>query len=443
MGAVLSRSVAKNGVIAYQDNQETNKFYYLPARIDAVLGATLSEFNVTYYGINKKPYYMDMGDNVQESVVGGVMAGKAIPDITEAQRLAISQEIAKQFKIEEPNLTPLEISQVQVQPIFSKTLAERGQGFNAGFPSTVKFGSSFNYNITSGNSLFAEMAASVVSGAEANENPQVGINISGQADFYGDPWKAKIECDLSKVWEYTRTKVTAGISLGWLNLGTQIDKITQSLISEGIVNIEYIEGSGGEEFGRQLLETTKTLFEAINAQVASGEGFFRFEPNPTPQELPTKEDSLGAKLLPWTASVNIGYGSNSFTQSIKYENTISFTGKLPIIVTSSMNLATPCGLDTQQYFYDLQTKSVGCITSEKSNGLQSRLSAEAKAKNSELLELYDDVKKGKITSAQYAALKALLNTLTFTEDTALSAEQSQSRFANIRNAVRKAQKAAA
>src|SRR5262249_1770323 len=77
MGAGLNRSVAKDGVIAYQDNQETNKFYYLPARIDAVLGETLSQFNVTYYGIAAAPYYMDMGNNLLESVVGGVMTGKA------------------------------------------------------------------------------------------------------------------------------------------------------------------------------------------------------------------------------------------------------------------------------------------------------------------------------------------------------------------------------
>jgi hypothetical protein len=437
MGAVLNRSVAADGVIAYQDSLETNKFHYLPARIDAVLEETLNQFNVTYYGINKKPYFVDMGNNLQESVVGGVMSGKATPDITETQKLAIRKEITKQFKIEIPNLTPLEITQVVVQPIFAKSMAERGQGSGSAFPATLKFGSSFNYNITSGNSLFAEMAGAAVTGAESAENPQVGVNISGFADFYGDPWKAKIECDLSKVWEYSRTKIGGGISLGWLNLGTQIDKITQSLISEGIVKIEYIEGSGGEEFGRQLLETTKTLFEAINAQVASGEGFFKFEPNPTPKELPTKEDPLGSKLLPWTASINIGYGSESFTQSVKYENTITYTGKLSVPISASMNLAVPCGSSTEQFFYDLQTKSIGCITPEKSNGLQSRLSAEAKAKNSELLDLYQDVKLGKITTAQYSEMKALLNTLSFTEDYTLSVEQARTRFANMRLAIQR------
>jgi hypothetical protein len=441
MGAVLNRSVAKDGVIAYQDSLEVNKFHYLPARIDAILGETLDQFKVTYFGINKSPYYMDMGDNLQESVVGGVVSGKAIPDITEDQKVAITKEIGEQYKVDKPNLTPLELSQVTVQPIFSRTIAEMGQSSNADFPATVKFGSSFNYNITSGNSLFAEMCGAAIDGSVATENPDVGINITGLAEFYGDPWKAKIECDLSKVWEYTRTKVNAGLSLGWLQIGTQIDKITQSLISEGIVNIEYIEGSGGDEFGRQMLETTKTLFEAINAQVASGEGFFRFEPNPSPQELPDKEDPWGAKLLPWTASLNVGYGSNSFSQSIKYENTVSFTGKIRVPIATSMNLAVPCAGSSQQYFYDLQMKQIGCITAAKSSALQGRLAKEANAKNSELLELYEDVKAGKITTKQYSEMKALLNTLSFTEDSFLSESEARSRFSNLRKILQKSGRA--
>jgi hypothetical protein len=108
-----------------------------------------------------------------------------------------------------------------------------------------------------------------------------------------------------------------------------------------------------------------------------------------------------------------------------------------------MNLATPCGPGSEQYFYDLQTKSVGCITPAKSQGLQDRLAAEAKAKNAELLQLYDDVKKGKITSLQYAELKAMLNTLAFTENTDLSVAEASARFSNMRTALQKNKKAAA
>ncbi len=369
MGAVLNRSVAKDGVLAYQDNAAAEKFHYLPCRIDAIPRETLREFDVTYYGINPKPYYVSFGGTLQESCVGGGVSGRAVPDITTVQREAILEEINKQFKIPEANLTPLEVANVKVQPVFAQTIASMGEGSGSAFPSTLKFGSTFNYNISSGNSLFAEMAGSYVEGSEAKETPTIGVNISGEAELYGDPWKAKISCDLSQVWEYTRTQVSAGISLGWINLGPQSDKISQSLVREGIVKIEYIEGSGGTEFGRQLLESTKVLFEKINAQAASGEGFFKFEPNPAPQEPPKKDESWGAKLLPWTASLNVGYGSNTFSQKISFNEEVSFTGKVLIPVFSSMNLALPCGPDTEQYFNDIQEKKIGCISKKKSDGL--------------------------------------------------------------------------
>jgi len=435
MGAVLNRSVAKDGVIAYQDSEDVRKFHYLPCRIDAVANETLKSFQVSYFGINAKPFYVDFGGKLFESCVGGVVSGQAIPDMTSDQRDAIVGEIESQYSIPNANLTPLEINEVKVQPIFAKTIADMGERSGSAFPATLKFGSSFNYQISSGNSLFAEMAGSYIEGAEARETPEIGVNISGLAEFYGDPWKAIISCDLSQVWEYTRTQVSAGIRLGWIDLGTEVDKIAQSLIRENIVKIEYIEGSGGDEFGRQLLETTKVLFEKINAQATSGEGFFKFEPNPNPQELPKKDDSWGSKLLPWTASVNVGYGENTFSQSISFKEEISFTGKLLIPINTSMNLALPCGAKTQQFFYDQQEKQVGCINKAKSDGLQKRLSEEANAKNSELLDLYAQVKAKQLTVAEYTSLKSLLNTITFTQDVKLSEADARKRFAAARDAI--------
>lgn len=415
MGAVLNRSVAKDGVIAYQDHLETNLFHYLPARIDSVKGETLQEFNVTYYGINPQPYYVDMGNHRQESIVGGILSGKAMPDITQNQRAAILEEINRVFKIKEANLVPLEITEVKVQPIFAKSVAEMGERSNADFPQLIKFGSTFNYQVTSGNSLFAELVGSSRVGESTATNPDFAVNISGMAEFRGDPWKATIECDLSQVWKYTRTQVNAGLSLGWLNVGTNIDKIAQSLIREGIVNITYEEGSGGREFGRQLLETTKQLFEAINAQVSAGEGMFKFEPNPSPQQPKDPEKSWGASLLPWSASINVGYDENTFNQFIKFEQTISFTGTLPLPIAASMTLALPCSINNSDLFYDLQTKKTGCITVEKSQGLQKRIQKEVAAKTVEILKLQDSLTAGKINLETFSVLLRNLNTFSLTE----------------------------
>jgi hypothetical protein len=415
MGAVLNRSVAKAGVIAYADHKEENLFHYLPAQIEAVPGETLLDFNVTYYGINPKVYYVDTGYYHQDSVVGGLLSGRAKPDITSTQRNAIIEEIKKVFQIEEPNLVPLEITEIKVQPIFAKSIAQMGQESNADFPSIIKFGQTFNYQVSSGNSLFAELVGSERSGGITQATPDFAVNISAMAEFYGDPWEADIEADLKQVWEYTRLKVNANLGLGWLNIGTQIDEISQSLIKENIIKITYREGSGGNEFGRQLLETTKQVFEQINAQITGGEGLFKFEPNPQPQQPKDPDNSWGASLLPWTADINFGYDKNSFSQSILYKNSISFTGKLSVPIAVSMNLALPCNSQNSNLFYDLQTKSTGCITREKSEGLQKRIAKEAKAKNAEILNLRESLVNGKINLETYSTLKGDLNTFSLTE----------------------------
>lgn len=416
MAPVLNRSAAKNGVIAYQDKQDSNLFHYLPARIDAVMNETLREFAVKYYGISTKPYFVDFGNGRSESVVGGILSGKAVPDITEQQRGNILEEITKVFQVQDPHLVPLEVTGVKVQPIFARSITEMGERSNADFPSTIKFGSAFNYQVASGNSLFAELVGSSLVGQSSTTSPEFAVNFNGMATFYGDPWKARIRADLKQVWEYVRSKVDVGAELGWFNLGVQTDDITQSLINEGVVEIEYLEGTGGQAFGRQLLETTKALFEGINKQVVGGEGFFKFAPNPDPQPLPEGDKkSLGASLLPWTVSVNVTDVSNTFSQSIMFTETISFTGTLEVPVAGSMTLALPCSSGNVGSFYDLQDKRPGCITAAMSEGLQKRIAAERKAKNVYLATIRESLLNGKINLETYKVLVAEANTISYTE----------------------------
>jgi hypothetical protein len=436
MGAVLNRAVAANGVIAYQDHEQTSLFHYLPARIDARLRETLIEYSVSYFGINKRPYMVQKnGERDGESLVGGVLRGTAVPDITADQRDAINTAINDHFSIPNCRLVPLEVRNTTVQPVFANAYASMGTGSAATFPATVKFGSSFAYTISTGNSLFAQMVASQRAGDEVGGNSQVGANFTGFVDFYGDPWTATIRCDLSEVWKYTRTQVDAGLSLGWVNLGTDLDKISRALVNEGIVSIKYREGSGGEEFGRQLLETTKTLFEEINKQVTAGEGLFRFEPNPEPQAPPENENSLMASLLPWQAAANLSFGSDTFDQEIRFEQTVSFTGKIEVPVSCSMALALPCSPSTEQFFFDIQENKTGCITPQKSQGLQKRLTDETAAKNDEIKSLYEQLRRREITAKEYADFKAVLNDFTLTEHPTLTQEEVSGQFAEMREAM--------
>lgn len=437
MGAILNKCVSADGVIAYQDHEHTKTFHCLPTRIDAIGHETLLNFEVKYYGINKKPYMIDMGSGHSENAVGGTLSGRANPSYTEEQKSNIINAIEQAYGISEPNLVPLEIYDVNVQPVFAKNIVEKGTGSNTNFPKALKFGSTFNYSISSGNSLFAEMAGSKRIESEEKESSDFGINITGFSDFYGDPWKAKISADLSKVWEFVRTEVDANLQLGWLDLGTKITDISQKMLDKSIVKIEYIEGSGGDEFGRQLLESTKTLFEAINNQVTLGEGFFKFAPNPEPLPPNPKDDSWGASLLPWTASVNIGYENQMFQQEIKFEQEVSFTGKLAIATATSMNLALQCGRNTKEFFFDLQEKEAGCISKQKTDALQKRLLNEAKAKNTELKDLMRDYRSGKITFETYTNLKAILNEICLTDDDGKVINSATDKFKGLKESSQK------
>jgi hypothetical protein len=414
MGATLNRSATKDGVVAYQDSEDKNRFFYLPQRIDAVLGETLTSFKVNYFGINPQPYYAAISGGKMQSVVGGTLAGQAVPNMTKKQGLAIAEEVTKVFKVKDPTLVPLNMTDVSVQPVFAKNIATLGGG-STEFPTKLQFGSQFAYSVGANNSLFAEMVGMARPETDlGSSNPDFAINIYGTAEFYGDPWVAEIEADLKQVWEYTRTKVSGGLSLGWFNVGFDVDSISQELIKTNVIKITYKEGTGGKEFGRQLLETTKTVFEAINKQITSGEGMFRFEPNPTPQQ-PTQKDSWAASLLPWTLSVNTAVMKNFFRQSIKFHETVSFTGLVQVPVNTSMNLAMDCNAQTSQYFNDVQDKLSGCIDPNKSKGLQGRMQTEAKAKLAKITLYEEMMLAGKITPSQYMELVTFLNTISLTE----------------------------
>jgi hypothetical protein len=413
MAGRLNRPAAADGVIAYQDNKQPDLFHYFPMRIDAVVGETLKQFKVDYYGINQKPYWVDLGNGNYQSCVGGNLSGNAVPDITKTQRAAITKAIADTYGVKKPNLAPLVLNEATVQPIFAKHIVDMGTGGSVTFPERFSVGAAIGYQVGSGNSLFATLVGNERDNTTGG-SPDFAVNIYGETELYADPWEAEIHADLSQVWEYTRSKVNVGVNLGWFNIGVDVDKITQELITKGIVRIKYIQGSGGSEFGWQMLNTTKTLFEAINKQITAGEGLFKFEPNPTPQP-PEKGDKWGGGLLPFTTSVNVSYTSEFFKQSITFDQTVSFEGMLPVRFNSSMNLAVPCSPTTEKSFYDLQMMEQGCVTKAKSDGLQRRIGLEQEAKRKQIEKYLGYVVSGKWTPAEYSAMLAVLNTITLTE----------------------------
>ena len=418
MAGRLNKSCAADGVLAYQDTEQDNTFHYFPARIDAIDKETLLSYSVKYYGINAEPYFVDLGNRDYQSVVGTTVSGQAIADISAQQRAAIVTEIKRVFKLgknDEVNLIPLLLQDLKVEAIAAKNLINMGGGGDMSFPQRFQVGTQFGFNIASGNSLFATMVGNQGS-LDKDNSPDIGVNFYGTAELRADKWVAEIEADLSQVWSYTRDKVSGGVSLGWINLtGFEFDKIVQSLTKENIIRIKFIEGGGGKEFGFALLESTKTVFEAINAQITGGEGLFKFEPNPTPKEPPPAKESLGADLLPWRVSLNMSFGRQTFSQSIKYKQTVEFEGNVLIPFNGNMSLAMTCNRNTEKNFFDLQINKPGCITPDKTDGLQSRMRKEIELKDAKIRDYFANVEAGRWTPSQLKDMLAMLNSISLTE----------------------------
>jgi len=416
MAGVINRAVAAKGIIAFQDREDPTTFVYFPSSGQAVLGDTLESFKCSYYGIGATPQWVQAGSLKYLDLAGGTVAGKVRFDATKEQLEAITDEINRIYEIDDPELVPVILQETKAQPVFAQGVADLGGNSKYSFPEQVNVGSSFNFNIDSGNSLFPQLIAGLNKNDGQGESaPTIGMNISGKLQLYGEPFEARLRADLKQVWEYVRDQVDVGAQLGWFNLSSRFDKIAQDLQRESIIQMEFIQGRADSTFGLQLLESTKVVFEAINSKIVSGEGMFRFEPNPTPQEPKDPEKSWFASLAPWSVGLNMSFVRNSFKQSITFDQRVKFQGLFTIPVTSSFNLGVTCSASTQNMFFDSTIGKNGCITKEKLTALQARISKEVVAKNIRIEEYTQKLLDGKITLEVFETLVALLNTIMLTE----------------------------
>jgi len=414
MAGVINRAVAAKGVIAFQDRQVPDQFVYFPGSGQAVLGDTLESFDCKYYGIGPKAQWVQAGPGKYLDLAGGVVTGKMIFDATVEQKDALRKEIKRIYNVD-AELVPADLTDTKATPVFAQGVADLGGASKYAFPTQVSVGSSFNFAIDSGNSLFPQLIASLDLGNKGSSAPTIGMNISGGLQVYGEPFEARLRADLKQVWEYVRDQVDVSAKLGWFNLSSSYDSIAQSLVKENIIQIDFVEGRADSTFGLQLLESTKKVFEAINAQITSGEGMFRFLPNPDPQEPKDPEKSWFADLAPWSVGLNMSFIRNSFKQSISFDQKVSFQGIYTLRVTSSVNLGLICGPQTKDMFYDVTLAENGCITPKKAEDLQKRIGKEVVAKEAKLTEYEDQLIAGKITLAVYDRLVATLNTRMLTE----------------------------
>jgi hypothetical protein len=411
---LFSKGTSIDGVLAYQDSEDQTQFHYLPLVMDALLGERLRTFKVTHYGIGKSYFVQSISGEIT-SRAGAIISGTVRIDVSPAQRVALTQQITKDFGIANPKLLPLKLTEVQIQ----SSMLDRALTFNEGLeqklPSTIQIGSEVAFSVGSQNSGFGHLAAARQIGGDITPNPHFGINVVGMAEFQGDPWRADIKCDLAKVWSQVRTKASVSVSAGWFRLGSaSYSKIAQELKDSGACTFDMKEGSlDTATYGRQVMDMTKTIFEHINQLATDGEGFFRFDTNYPQADVPS--GGGGTNLFGWSVSVNGGYSSAEFKQEKTWGTTVTYTGRLKSQVALSAVLAVNCGSQTKKYFQDLNDASEPCVTQQKADVLRARLQREGAAKTAKYHELIAKLENGQITSEAYDKLKALYDRMSLTE----------------------------
>lgn len=415
----FSRGTAIPGVIAYQDSDDPTQFWYLPTSIPLVLGGSLQSFGVKYWGV-AQPFRVEQVDGFQKSIVGATLSGKAKIDITQDQRDKLTAELRKAYGVQNPKLLPLAIKDAKVQPVMATNSLGLSASGDVVFPSTVSISIPFAYTVGSGNNrLFAQYVSTQGQNSVGlTEDPSFAVNVVGVAEFVGDPWEQKCTADLAQVWNKVRSKASVSVGWGWFRLGSaEYSSVVQDLTKSGVISCDWKEGSlDTEKYGRQLFELAKEVFQALNSRAAAGEGFFKFEPNPEPQEISSGSEG---GWWPWRVSVNAGYSSAHFTQAIHWEQKVSYTGRFWWAVPVSMVLAVRCNTATATMFLELGN-SEACITQAKADALNARVAREKDAKGAHLNKLLADLANGKITPEQFERAYAILGRVSITEDLAVT-----------------------
>lgn len=410
----FSKGTSVQGVLAYVDSEDSTQFHYLPLSMETLLGERLKAFKVTHYGIGRSYFVQSVSGEIT-SRAGAIVSGTIRIDMTEPQRAALIQQIIKDFNVANPKLLPLKLSDVKVE----STMLDKALSFNEGLeqklPSTIQIGADLNFSVGSQNSGFGHLAAARQIGGDITANPHFGINIVGMAEFEGDPWRAEIKCNLSKVWEQTRTKFGASVSAGWFRIGNlSYSKIAQELKDSGACTFDMKEGSlDTAQYGRQVMDMTKKIFEEINKLAVDGEGFFKFDTNYPQAEAPS--GGGGGNLFGWSVSINGGYSSAHYKQEKTWTSTITYTGRFKSEVALSSILAVNCGPSTKQFFQDLNDASDSCVTQSKADLLRQRLAREGAAKVEKYKQLLAKMEDGKITPDVYDRMKAAYDRMSLTE----------------------------
>lgn len=393
MAPKISAATSVRGVVAYQDDQNSNVFHYYPQIAETILNETLLEFRVKYWGIGDK-YIIQDGSHVFDGV-GATLAGKAKIGITPAQNKAITEQIKSVFNIESPSLVPLGLDNVVVTPYFAENalyMKDQPQDF----PKNIQFDTAFNYVIESPQNSQLAFYVGSSSKSKLTADPSFAVGIEGEAEFVGDPWTVVVRAELKKVWKYVKEKFSGRGHVGWFKVkGVEFQQTMVDIISSKVIDTEFVEGTlATEQYGRQILEMGKDILKGLDT---SGD-FFKFEPTPKVEDMNFMGilDGWG-----WSVSINASYMSMEIDQQITYEQKISYTGRFTRKLPASMSLSIDCNADTKQYFVDIGNTAETCITQEKIDKFNKRLEEEFNRQKDWKNKVMDAYIDGRITYDQF------------------------------------------
>ncbi|MBV9783714.1 MAG: hypothetical protein JO264_07820 [Acidisphaera sp.] len=414
----LSSGVSVKGAIAYQDFADKTQFYYVPGVVPVTVGDTLTDFSFRYWGVSR-PMLVPVDGGLNKSVIGGVLGGRATIDLTDSQRSALVAEIKAKYGVENPKLIPVLMTHTTVQPVISQAaFGLSATNSDLTFPQDFKIGSAFAFSVgTSQSRTFAQAFAQKIQNDDLiQSNPLLAVNISGDVEFQGDPWTAHCRADLSQVWNSVRSRFSGSASFGWFRIGSaEFANISQDLLRTKTIDCSFTEGSlDNQQFGRQVFEAIKKVMESLND--TSENSFFRFEPNPQPQDVGGGGGGGGlGSLFGWSVSLNGSYSAAHFKQTITFDQTLTYTGRVVVRTPLSMVLAVSCNAATENLFGELGD-SEACVSTRKAKVLEARISAENAAKAPRLQRLLDRYLDGQITEEQYRKGIQALSEITLTED---------------------------
>lgn len=390
MVALLQTRTAIATAIAFQDSDNPETFFYVPTVVDGVPEETLGEFKVTYWGYGK-PFLREREGQIA-SVIGWVIAGSAMLELSPQSRQQLIDRIRQQFEIQAPLLQPLPLSQIVAEPRIGQLAFPVDAMADLNFPETIEAGTPFNFLVSTGNRLFAQFARSQAQDLQWGSQPSLALILVGQAEFQTQPWEVTIEAELSRVWALLRKRFAAEITAAWVELkADDFDKWIRDLIRDRAIKLSGVSGEVDLERSQwHRFEIGRHLLEALNRQQDSPTNLIRVQPNPS---------GSASIWQNWKIWVNLIYGEKAIASSM-YQSKISVSDRSFYPVPLRLNLVK-CTPQTSEYFQDLGNPIEPCITAKKTEELRKRLKEEI-AKQSKMAQmLYARLVSGEISQAQY------------------------------------------